>query len=383
MRNAVMLLVFIAVAIRAFAFNYYDDPVPALLYFLMGVYGILLVTQPAITSRLAWYPWAYLALQFALVLGMMGLMPSIDFLPSLLYPLSFQAVLFFGRRVGFMWIVAFILGMAAPLTYGWDWRVEGFATLILDSIACLLVGSFAHLTLSAERARISNQQLLNDLGEAYRKLQDYAAEVQEYAILQERNRMARELHDSVTQTVFSMNLTVQSARLLVEKDLQQVLVQLDRLMELASSAMGEIQVLVSQLRPRSIGAEGLPISLRRLVGDLHQRDGLQIDLNVTGEKEIPPNAILALYRITQEALNNIVKHAGTQNASIRLDLASNPSRLEIEDHGCGFIPGDVARDVEHIGLTGMADRAREIGWSLQIDSQPGRGTLIRVEEAQV
>jgi signal transduction histidine kinase len=282
-----------------------------------------------------------------------------------------------------MWIVAFILGMAAPLTYGWDWRVEGFATLILDSIACLLVGSFAHLTMSAERARISNQQLLNDLGEAYRKLQDYAAEVQEYAILQERSRMARELHDSVTQTVFSMNLTVQSARLLVEKDLQQVLVQLDRLMELASSAMGEIQVLVSQLRPRSIGAEGLPISLRRLVGDLHQRDGLQIDLNVTGEKEIPPNAILALYRITQEALNNIVKHAGTQNASIRLDLASNPSHLEIEDHGCGFIPGDVARDVEHIGLTGMADRAREIGWSLQIDSQPGRGTLIRVEEAQV
>jgi signal transduction histidine kinase len=314
---------------------------------------------------------------------MMGLMPSIDFLPSLLYPLSFQAVLFFGRRVGFMWIGAFIVGMAVPLTYGWEFKVEGFATLILDSIACLLVGSFAHLTLSAQRARDSNQRLLIELGGTYRKLQDYATEVQEYAILQERSRMARELHDSVTQTIFSMNLTVQAARLLVEKDIQQALLQLDRLMQLASSALGEIQVLVSQLRPRSIIAGGLTASLRRLVDDYQRREGLQIDLTITGEREIEQTESLALYRITQEALNNIVKHAGTQQASVRLDMTSNPACLEIEDHGCGFVPGEAARDIEHIGLAGMTDRAHEMGWKLVIDSQPGRGTLIHVEENEV
>jgi signal transduction histidine kinase len=193
--------------------------------------------------------------------------------------------------------------------------------------------------------------------------------------------MARELHDSVTQTIFSMNLTVQAARMLMEKDLGQVHSQLERLQELAHSAMGEIQVLVQQLRPRTLTADGLPAALQRLSAERQKRDGLLVKLDIHGEQELPPPVMVGLYRIVQEALNNIIKHAGVQEAEVRLNLESQPAFLEVLDHGRGFELDLAARDIQHIGLASMADRARELGWRLEINSTPGQGTCIRVEEA--
>jgi signal transduction histidine kinase len=222
--------------------------------------------------------------------------------------------------------------------------------------------------------------LYSEVQEAYRKLQDQAAQIEEFAILQERSRMARELHDSVTQTIFSMNLTAQTARMLVVKDLTQVEAQLDRMQTLARSAIGEIQVLVDQLRPGPLVANNLPASLQNLAAERIQRDGLHIDLDVKGDRDLPQAVIEGLFCIAQEALNNIAKHADTQNVCVRLDLESQPAYLEVEDDGCGFEPEAVARDIQHIGLAGMAERSRELGWKLDIASQPGHGTRLRVEE---
>jgi signal transduction histidine kinase len=380
MRFIVLLLFYFAVVIRTIAFNFYDDPVPALEYLLLVAYGLLLVTEPLISRRLRSYGWVYLGVQFGLVVGMMLVMPSIDFIPTLFFPLSFQAVLFFGRQMGFLWIVAFILSMIYPIMLGWEWQVEGIAIVILDSALCFLVGSYAHLIQRAELARRSNQQLLIEVQEAYRKLQDHATQIEERSVLQERSRMSRELHDSVTQTIFSMNLTVQAARMLWGKDLTRVAEQLDRLQELARGAVAEIQVLVSQLSPRPLVTETINEALQDLIEEQQRRDGLHIDLEVCGQQELPQTMIVGLYRIVQEALNNVAKHAGTKKAFVRLHLESHPAYLEVEDYGYGFEPEKAARDLNHIGLAGMADRARELGWRLEIDSKPGRGTRIRVEE---
>jgi len=383
MTSAVLFLLYAGIVLRAVAFNYYDTPVPLSAYALMAVYGLVLVTEPLVRRRFPRYPAIYLGLQAGLVTAMLWSMPEMDFLPALFYPLCYQAVLFFGRRRGFWWIGAFVLLMAGPVLVGWSFGVAGIAIVIIDSFGAFLVGSYAHLILRAEQERHGSQKLAAEVGAAYSKLQDQAAQIEEYAIQQERSRMARELHDSVTQTIFSMNLTVQTARLLVEKDLAQVGAQLDRLQSLARSAIGEIQVLVEQLRPGPLVADNLPASLRNLVSERSQQDGLRIDLQVKGERPLPKEAIVGLFRIVQEALNNIAKHAGTREGCIRLDLASQPARLEVEDHGCGFEPEKAVRDIQHIGLSGMAERAREFGWGLTIESHPGQGTRILVLEGLV
>jgi signal transduction histidine kinase len=197
---------------------------------------------------------------------------------------------------------------------------------------------------------------------------------------QERGRLARELHDSVTQTVFSMNLTVQGACLLLDRDPGRVARQLERLEELAASAMGQIQALVTQLQPWPGTAEGLPGALRRLAATRLAQDGLQVSLEVSGEKALSRPVASALYAITQEALNNVARHAGTGQALVRLNLAHGGASLEIQDYGPGFDPRTALAEPGHLGLAGMADRAREIGWDLVIDSGYGRGARIRVEE---
>jgi len=380
MRNFVLLLIYFAVVIRAIAFHFYDDPVPPLVYVFLVCYGLLLATQPYLTHRYPRYTGFYFVIQFALVMAAQVSMLSIDFFISLIFPLSFQAVFYYGRRLGFIIIAFFVLIITFPIMSGWEWQIEGLAVVLVNGAACFLVGNFAHLILTAQRADISNQQLSVELQQANQKLGEMATQRQELAVLQERSRMARELHDSVTQTIFSMNLSVQSARMLADKDMSLVAEQLDRLQELARSAVSEIQVLISQLRPAPLASGQLSQALGDLVHQRQFQDSLQIELQVLADRQLPQPTIQGLYRIVQEALNNIVKHAGTDQASIRVDLQAGPPYVEISDHGCGFDPGLATQDTAHLGLAGMAGRAQELGWKFQLDSQPGRGTVIRLEE---
>ena len=110
------------------------------------------------------------------------------------------------------------------------------------------------------------------------------------------------------------------------------------------------------------------------------RDGLQVALDVDGEQALPETVAAGLYSIAQEALANVVKHSGTLEATVRLKLGGDRAYLEIEDHGLGFDPQAALGQLGHLGLAGMAEQAREIGWNLAVDSRPGLGTRIRVEE---
>jgi signal transduction histidine kinase len=245
---------------------------------------------------------------------------------------------------------------------------------------CFLLGGYAHQIRRSEAARAHNQRTLGELQAAHRQLEGYAVQLEDLAAEQERSRLARELHDSVTQTVFSMNLTVQSARLLLKRDGARAADQLERLEELAASAMREIQALISQLRPRSVAEAGLPAALRKLAAERLERNGLHVTVEVNGELALAEAVAAALYRIAQEALTNVAKHAEAQQAMVRLDLTPGVAFLEIEDHGLGFDPRLALTQRGHLGLAGMAERARELGWTLSIESQPGHGTRVLVEE---
>jgi signal transduction histidine kinase len=380
MRYLSVYLIYAAIVVRALAAPYEEDQAtPIAVFILLLVYGLMLFSEPALSRQIAWYPWVYLSGQSALVIGMLFAAPQLDFLPTLFVPLSFQAGLAFDRRVSLIWIAAFTLAMVYPLMVGWEWQTAGLVVVLFYTAINLLMGGYATLIRRAEQGQQENQRLLGELRAAYRQLLDSAACEEELAAARERSHLAQELHDSVTQTLFSMNLTVQSARMLFPKNPVQAAGQLDRLLALAHDAAGEIQTLVSQLWPRSRIEEGLVPALRRLVREREQRDGLKIALLVQEDGDLPEPLVVGLYRIAQEALTNVTRHAQTSEATLRLNLAEHPAFLEIEDHGVGFAPGRVDPGPGHFGLAGMAERARQLGWALRIESEPGRGTLIRAE----
>ncbi len=383
------LLIFASVVIRAWA-TFSGRWPRGWVMLLLAAYGLLLLGRQ---RRPAWFAAVrarsliYLGLQSSFVLALMLIPLRHDFFTLLFIPLSLQAVELFGRRVGFAWIAAYPSVMLVLYTLGprlWGqvyFDIEpptGVAMTMLYGALCFFVGQIAHVRQQAEAARQANQRLLADLQVTHRQLQDYAAQAEELAVTYERNRLARELHDSVTQTVFSMTLAVQAARLLFDKEPTRVAAQVDRVQELARSASREIQTLVSQLRPASITADGLVAALQRHIAERQTRDGLQVQLRVIGDGALPDRVATGVFHIVQEALNNVVKHAGVGAATITLSLAETPACVEVADEGAGFEVSEDAPRRGHFGLSTMAERAKEIGWDLTIDSQPGRGTRLRI-----
>jgi signal transduction histidine kinase len=202
---------------------------------------------------------------------------------------------------------------------------------------------------------------------------------QEAAVLEERSRLARDLHDSVSQQLFSMTLTAQAARVQIEKNPARTAAQLERLQETAAAALAEMRALIFQLRPPGLSEQGLIAALQQHVAALGRREGLTVQLEVSGEERYARGVEQAIYRIMQEALNNVVKHAGACNVAIALDLQPNQTTLRVADDGAGF---DLAvlepSNGRHLGLISMRERAAEIGGSLELHSCPGQGTEVVV-----
>lgn len=200
---------------------------------------------------------------------------------------------------------------------------------------------------------------------------------QEAAVLEERSRLARDLHDSVSQQLFSMTLTAQAARSQLGRDPARSMVQLERLQETAAAALAEMRALIFQLRPPGLSDQGLIATLQQHVSALRRREGMDIELTVTGEAHCGPEIEQAIYRIVQEALNNVIKHASASHVTIALELTPHGVQLRISDDGCGFDLALVNHD-RHLGLISMRERAAEIGGTLDLHTRPGIGTEIIV-----
>ena len=199
---------------------------------------------------------------------------------------------------------------------------------------------------------------------------------EDMAIAAERNRLARELHDAVTQTLFSASLIADVLPRIWERDPDQGRARLEELRELTRGALAEMRTLLLELRPATLTETSLAELLRQLVQAFGGRSRLPIELIVAGERPLPPEIQVALYRIVQEALNNITKHAGASRATITLQVDINDVTLAIQDNGRGFDVAD--KPVQSLGLSIMQERAQKIGADLTIESQIGEGTTIIV-----
>ncbi len=302
------------------------------------------------------------------------LMLQADYFAILFAILGMQAMRQFSPRLGWAFI-----GVTSALTFLALLKPMGafqaLALAVAVSAVSVFVGAFILATRRAQAARQQNQNLVRQLQEANRQLQAFSHQQEQLAAARARQHLARELHDSVTQTIFSMTLASQSALLLLDRDQQQVTAQLDRLDQLAQGALAEMQTLISKLAPEKPAEGGFIAALEQHLADRRKLENLSVALAVEGDQPLAPAEESGLFRIAQEALNNIVKHAGVAQATLRLHLA-DPAWMEVEDLGAGF---DVraTRERGQVGLAGMQERAAEIGWTLKVDSAPGRGTRIR------
>lgn len=386
MRMIGVYLIFAAVVVRGLVISM-DEPYLSRVSGLLTAYGLFLFAETWLIRYRTLFQFrsaqlTYLLLQSIIAIGLLIVCSYGDVFALLFIPLSLDAVSFFGRRTGYLCITVLSLALTTALLFSEEGLSFGLTMGGFFSGLCFLFGGYASQVRKAEAARDQNQRAYNELQVVHHQLQGYADQVASLAVEHERNRLARELHDSVTQTVFSMNLTAQSTHLLLDKELSRASGQLLHLEQLAANALSEIQSLILQLKPRSITDEGLPAALRRLAIEQCSRDGLHVSLEVHGEKPLSESEILGLYSITHEALTNVIKHSGVKEATVRLNLRDDRVCLTVEDHGRGFDPQAALKQRGHLGLVGMSERAHEIGLALSIESHPQQGTRIRVTESR-
>jgi PAS domain S-box-containing protein len=220
------------------------------------------------------------------------------------------------------------------------------------------------------------QGATRDVSDQVRLENELRRQAGELAAGEERAHLARELHDSVTQALFSMTLVSRSVEMLLDRDADAAREQLTQLRELQREALAEMRALIFELRPGNLEQEGLSRALKTHAAALQGRLGLPIIVDSELPDRLPLPAEEVLYRIAQEALHNVVKHAAAHRVRVEVRRLDGGVRLRVEDDGKGFDPERVPEG--HLGLAGMRARSERVGAQFACTSQPGSGTTIEV-----
>ena len=232
---------------------------------------------------------------------------------------------------------------------------------------------------STARYRVEEIELLtsiaDQIGVAVRS-DDLRQRANQATILEERQRLARELHDSVTQMLYSVMLFAEAGKDSIEKaDFSQVDLYLKRLRETAQQALGEMRLLIYESHPPMIEQEGLVGALRHRLAMVENRSGIEAHLVAQGHIDLPTAMQIEIYGIAQEALNNILKHSAATRVTIQIQ-ATDVVQLDVTDNGKGFESETIAEKAG-MGLANMRERAKRLGGTVRVDSAPGKGTSVR------
>jgi PAS domain S-box-containing protein len=218
-----------------------------------------------------------------------------------------------------------------------------------------------------------------DITERRRAEEALAEQARERTIAAERSRLARELHDSVTQALYSVTLYAEATRMALSAGKKDVATKnLHELHRMAREAMIDMRTLIFELHPPLLEEDGLIAALQARLASVEARAGLQAQIYVEGERRLPLSIEKELFWIAVEALNNVVKHARAQQIEVRYQLDDRNISLEVQDDGVGFDPTKAGQS-GGVGLRGMAERVQRIQGKLEIAGTPGQGTTVRVK----
>ncbi|MEU9984046.1 GAF domain-containing sensor histidine kinase [Streptomyces sp. NPDC050856] len=201
----------------------------------------------------------------------------------------------------------------------------------------------------------------------------------ELTIAEERSRLAHELHDAVSQKLFSLRLTAQAAAALVDRDPARAKGELQQVAALAAEAADELRAAVVELRPAALDEDGLVNTLRTHIQVLDRAHTARVTFDSCGVRALPAAQEEAMLRVAQEALHNALRHSGADLVAVSLVRRGQGALLSVTDNGKGFQPRSVRRAGRHLGLVSMRDRAGGVGGRLTVHSAPGKGTTIEME----
>ncbi len=250
--------------------------------------------------------------------------------------------------------------------------VDFYFIVLIRTICFLVVGVFIGQLITYLRAQQASLKLAN------KQLAHYASALEGLTVSRERNRMSRELHDTVVHTLSGLSVQLETIKAYWEVDAVTSRNLLDQSLETTRSGLQETRRALKELRARPLDDLGLVLALRKLIDQAAQRGKLGVDVCLPDQELfLSPDVEQCIYRIAQEALENVVHHAAAHNIIVKLTLNEGEILLTLRDDGHGFNP-ETHSSAGHFGLDGMRERARLVGGELSITSQPNCGAAIRL-----
>lgn len=375
---------FVLTVAAAFASSFLgsSNPLPALqtvallvmggVYVLAGIYGFGFCAR----RRQAWASVVYFGFQISLASAIFYLSRGPGFLIIIVLPLISHGQFLFPGRGALVVAAAILLAVSVTISLLADWgeALRAGATLAAGAI---FVFVFTETALRAQQARVEVERLAADLSEANRQLREYAAQVEELATTQERNRLAREIHDSLGHYLTVINVQLEAARAVMDSDRPRTLDALNKAQSLAQEGLADVRRSVAALRAAPTDNRPLPEALA-VLADECRASGIVTEFAVRGAvRPLSPQTELTLYRAAQEGLTNIRKHAHASRTEVTLDYgAGGRVRLEVRDNGLG------GRDDERgggYGLLGVRERAQLLGGEVRIHAAQGQGFTLEVD----
>jgi signal transduction histidine kinase len=303
--------------------------------------------------------------------------------PFLYLVLLFLGCLYFGDVVGYaLGLLALVVYVVKHFFYGPGWLNNGTELhyLVLFTLGCVFAITIARMVARERASRARAEELFAELARSHRQLQDYAGQVAELATTRERNRLAREIHDSLGHYLTVINVQLEKALVFRTRRPDEADQAVNDAKRLAGEALQDVRRSVSALRATSELPAFVP-AITELVEHVRS-DRHPVTLHIEGdESSFSPQCLLTLYRAAQEGLTNIQKHAGDCQVEVKLCFTPQGATLVIRDTGRGFDPATFLQASPNggYGLMGVRERLELVGGSLTIESAPGQGTTLRVD----
>jgi len=344
---------------------------------LLLVFGLLMVPTDAWSRTQApgWPAYLGLAVQTAVTAALMYMSDNWSLFTILFFILSGQAVLLFPIRPAMAWIAGFV---AITTIFGvakWG-SPGGMMTLALYGGGYSLIAALAHALASAETARRKSQALVEELQAAHEKMQEYAGRIEELAVVEERSRLAREMHDTLGHRLTVAAVQLEGAQRLIGSDPDRAAQMVGTVREQVREALAELRQTVAALRAPLEADLSLPHALARLAAHFETATGVtvhQVLPRVEELPDLPSTHRLALYRAAQEALTNIQRHAEAGQVWLVLSGDGSAVTLLVGDDGKGL---SLSGEQAGFGLHGLRERAVQLGGEMHVEPRHGGGTQL-------
>ncbi len=346
-------------------------------YLLVGALGLSRVS----TGSPLWQGLTYLAAQIALTTAILYYSELDGFISLLLLPLVANALEMLPRRwaAGVCVLLVVDFGVVGYALDGWRTAIGGSFVI---AAGVIFVAVFTQVALRERETRKEVERLAAELAAANQKLRAYAGQVEELATIQERNRLAREIHDTLGHYLTVINVQLAAAQAVLDTDQPRALEAMRKAQTLTQEGLGDVRRSVAALRADPTAGQPLPQALEELA-ETCRAAGLVTHIEVTGQaRALKPQTESALYRAAQEALTNIRKHARASRVDVQVDYGSGaggePVRLSVRDNGVGAAAG-AAEGAAGFGLLGVRERLQLIGGQVRLTTAPGEGFQLEVE----